>query len=418
MDGQVRIGGWHQDTLPASVYTQEYTASLVRTKKPLEASRYLVTMYVGIGDAITVGLSAIDQLLLHDPQAFGKIDVLCNPVQGELFAHDPRVHHVIEASDILFAPPEITAWVKGLMARGEVAWLVHFLRDRHYEAVVAGTFAPGLYSRLQSPVISPSLWQLWRDFLALRKLEDRPMSKIVRRAVNSFFGDYTPLWALSDTIPLYLSSEQIATANKVVTQMKARAGSALHASKLLVVAPDTASEVTRPPTTLLATALIHVLEQYQHLLICILPGYTCARSAENLWRLLAHDYANRVFLAVAQPRASLLETTALIDQADIFLTGDTGVMHLAATEKRLRSDDPGMAPRNATRTIVLFGGTNPALYSYSQRTIIVGRGRKEQMAYRPGIVKESYRLHGRNLFDHITPQMVTHAILSCLSDDP
>jgi hypothetical protein len=95
----------------------------------------------------------------------------------------------------------------------------------------------------------------------------------------------------------------------------------------------------------------------------------------------------------------------------MFVTGDTGVMHLAATEKRPGSDDAGgPAPRNATRIIALFGGTNPALYGYSRRSIIVGRGRKEQRAYRPGIAKESYRLHGRCLFDHIAPQDITQAL--------
>lgn len=37
---------------------------------------FLVTMYKGIGDAVMVGLSAIDQIIKDDPEANGKIDVL------------------------------------------------------------------------------------------------------------------------------------------------------------------------------------------------------------------------------------------------------------------------------------------------------------------------------------------------------
>src|SRR6516165_6404482 len=48
---------------------------------------FLVTMYKGIGDAVLVGSSFIDQIIKEDPQAFGKIDILCNSIQAEIFEH-------------------------------------------------------------------------------------------------------------------------------------------------------------------------------------------------------------------------------------------------------------------------------------------------------------------------------------------
>lgn len=123
----------------------------------------------------------------------------------------------------------------------------------------------------------------------------------------------------------------------------------------------------------------------------------------------------RVFLMSAEPRASLLETTAFIDQADIFVTGDTGLMHLAASTKTLRpGEDTQYSPRNEVKIITLFGGTNPGYYGYRQRTIILGWGRKEQMAFRPGIAKEAYDPKGRDLFDHISPELLTRAIVNQL----
>ena len=414
MDNDVRRGTTatlaHQQTM----IERQHMLPSVHTGRA-DTPRYLVTMYVGIGDAVVVGLGAVDQLIQNDPAAYGKIDVLCNNVQAELFAHDPRVNRVIEASRILFPPPEVTSWLKGIFPNAEAAQLMQFLHDRHYQAVVSGMFAPGLYARLQTHVIEPMLWQLGGDFLALRKLQDRPMSKIIRRAVNRSFGLSTPFSELSETIPLYLSSAHLQKAANVVAQMKAQAAIEGDERKLLVVAPDTASDVTRPPTALLASALHSVLEQEQHLCICILPSYTYPTASEELWQKLTSDFAGRVFLAASTPRATLLETTALLDQADVFVTGDTGVMHLAATTKRLSSDDDTRyRPRNDTRIIALFGGTNPALYGYSQRTTIIGRGRREQRAYCPGIAKEAYKLKGKNLFDHITPQEVAQTILAGL----
>src|ERR1700730_1395320 len=76
---------------------------------------YLLTMYKGIGDSVAFGLSAIDQILQNDPSAAGKIDVLCNHIQAEIFEHDPRVNRIIRASEKLFNKPELTNWLQGVL---------------------------------------------------------------------------------------------------------------------------------------------------------------------------------------------------------------------------------------------------------------------------------------------------------------
>jgi hypothetical protein len=120
-----------------------------------------------------------------------------------------------------------------------------------------------------------------------------------------------------------------------------------------------------------------------------------------------------VFLLPAEPKPKLPDVAAFIDQADIFVTGDTGLMHLAATFKKIVEDDAALYyPHNGVRIIALFGGTNPGLYGYRERTTILGRGRKEQLAFKPGIAKETYNPGDRNLFDHITPEQLTRAILT------
>ena len=57
--------------------------------------------------------------------------------------------------------------------------------------------------------------------------------------------------------------------------------------------------------------------------------------ANNLELALEPEFAGRVFMLPDISPFTLLETAALIDQADIFVTGDTGVMHLAAAAKRI-----------------------------------------------------------------------------------
>lgn len=115
-----------------------------------------------------------------------------------------------------------------------------------------------------------------------------------------------------------------------------------------------------------------------------------------------------------EPPLSLLDTTALIDRAEIFITGDTGTIHLAVAFKILVEKESGYSPRKSRKVIALFGGTNPGLHGYSKQTIILGRGRKEQYAIVPGIFKEAYNGKEHNFFDHITPQELTDANISQL----
>jgi hypothetical protein len=113
----------------------------------------------------------------------------------------------------------------------------------------------------------------------------------------------------------------------------------------------------------------------------------------------------------------LLTTAALLDQADLLLTGDTGVMHLALAKKKIAQGGIGIALlRNKPRVVALFGGTNPGFYGYPRHSVILGRGRKEQRAFRPGFAKEGYDLKGRDLFDHISSRELSDTFERLLAD--
>ncbi|HYX50871.1 MAG TPA: glycosyltransferase family 9 protein, partial [Ktedonobacteraceae bacterium] len=353
-----------------------------------------------------------DQIIQEDPQAFGKIDVLCNSIQAELFAHDPRVNRVVLTNDSLFSPSEMTMWLNGIALDAKTAALTRFLRDRHYEAVFAFMFAPGFYLRLHSTIVYPNLFQLGKDFWSLSRQVDVPMSKMTRRMVSNYFGSKRTLADISDDIPLYMSSEQVKNAKVVVRKLKERSKVPPQDGKLLVVATDSTSVITRPPVDLLATSIAEALRKRHELIVCILQGYTDASAAQKLFEILTLEFEGRIFLIPAEPKAKLLDVAAFIDQADIFITGDTGLMHIAAATKAcMEEDDTAFYPNNSVKIITLFGGTNPSFYGYSTRTIIIGKGRKEQMAFIPGIAKESYNPKGKNLFDHISPHQLTEAIL-------
>lgn len=380
-----------------------------------EAPRYLITMDVGIGDAVAIGLSAVDQIIRNDPAAYGNIDVLCNKLQAEIFTHDPRISSII-ATDITFFPSlEPSSWLKTIFLDGERASIAHLLQQRHYKGVFPSIVAPGLYLGLHSHIMLPNIFKLMKDLLIQHHPANVSSRTVARQMVNRAFGKKIPEAALEEKeVLLYLSSQEIRKARMTAAMIK-EAYTCDTDSYLLVVAPDSASAVTRPPTQLLAPALAGALKQCPNLVICILPGYTDFTASENLRSSLAPYFDGRIFLLPAKPRATLLETAAFLDQADILITGDTGVMHLAAATKQLKPGENILfRPRNLVQIIALFGGTNPAYYGYKKRAINLGAGRKEQLAFRPGFSKEAYNTHGRNLFDHIAPGEITEAIISSI----
>ena len=396
----------------SSIVTENTEHISVGVSGKADTPVYLLTMYKGIGDAVAFGLSVIDQILQNDPAAAGKIDVLCNRIQAEIFEHDPRVNRLIQASDTLFNKPELTNWSQGIMPDAGTRELVDFLRGRTYTAVFPGMIMPGFYFRLRLPVMTPDWLELGQNLLALRTQHDVPMHTIARRMVNRYFGNRSPLHTRSDEIPLYLSSEQVRKAAEVVQDIKKRSSVAPEHARLLVVATDTTSVITRPPVDLLVASLSQALRQCPELVVCILQGYTDPGASLELLEALKPAFDGRVFLMPAEPKPKLLDIAAFIDQTDIFVTGDTGLMHLAATYKKVSADDATLYyPHNGVHIIALFGGTNPGLYGYRERTTVLGRGRKEQLAFKPGIAKETYNPRGKNLFDHITPEQLTEAIL-------
>ncbi len=125
--------------------------------------------------------------------------------------------------------------------------------------------------------------------------------------------------------------------------------------------PDASCRFTRIPLDI----QVALLKRLADLPIDILLG--AGHSAKNiefsLLGALPEDKSRKIKIV---PAATAIDVyAALIDRCDIFITGDTGPLHIAAARKYSRLK--GHEFRNRTAIFSVFGATPPRIYGYDSR---------------------------------------------------
>jgi heptosyltransferase-2 len=127
---------------------------------------------------------------------------------------------------------------------------------------------------------------------------------------------------------------------------------------LLMFNPDAASPYTRMPFDRQAALLGSLARMNQTILVG--AGHTQAGIGQRLVSSL--EPRLRSLTRIVPKTLSLSGYAALTDLCDVFITGDTGPLHLAAARKHSRS---GNRPfRNRTAVLALFGATPARMSGY------------------------------------------------------
>lgn len=400
-----------------------YQSNLHETEPLKYVSDYVVVLpKSGIGDGIAVGLTVIDQIVQNEPDSSGGIDVVCNPAQEELFLFDPRVNLVItspeEDADTFVRSNHGQAYHKDkniltklFSYNPDRQEVLDFLRSRNYVGVFP---ADGVFSfsrKIGTHVMYPNLFNFVRDIRSVQNFASAPLPWQVRKTVNRNFFHLLTTPHPHEDVSLYTHSKYIKESTKYMQELKKHGD-----REIIVVAPDTSSLFTRPTTKLLAEGLESAAKDLDFAVV-ILPSYTDEEASGNLYEALS-SMSGQTVLYPDTPVPSLHFLAGLIDQADLFISGDTGVMHLATAKKVFGDEvkDPSVRPRNATKIISLFGATNPNLYGYRQKAVILGEGRVEQASIQPGLFKAHASFKSEiDYFDHIDSTELTAAILEQLN---
>lgn len=122
--------------------------------------------------------------------------------------------------------------------------------------------------------------------------------------------------------------------------------------------PDASADYTRMPFNF----QIELLKKLSHLQCTILigSGHVEKLIEQRILKYFPDNIEQNIY--VIPPSVELDVYAALIDHADIFITGDTGPLHIAAARKFSRST--GESLRNKTAVFSVFGSTPPRIYGY------------------------------------------------------
>lgn len=122
--------------------------------------------------------------------------------------------------------------------------------------------------------------------------------------------------------------------------------------------PDASARFTRMPFDF----QLNLLKRLATMQCSVLLG------AGHVEKLIEHELMfslspeHRRKITIVPPSTSLDVYTALIDVSDVFISGDTGPLHLAAARKFSRRS--GKSLRNRTAVLSVFGGTPSHIYGY------------------------------------------------------
>lgn len=152
----------------------------------------------------------------------------------------------------------------------------------------------------------------------------------------------------------YSTQNPFLMAQKFLKKLKIRAG-----SKKVFLNPDTSCAYTRIPLGIQKELLRGIMaNQDTHILLNC--GFTFQGIEKELLQEIPLSCRDRVTVI---PKETPIDVyAALTDHSDVFITGDTAPLHIAAAKKIIVDSD--LHFRNSTAVVGIFGATSSKIYGY------------------------------------------------------
>jgi ADP-heptose:LPS heptosyltransferase len=379
------------------------------------------------------GASEPDAILLIGDVNLGD-SVNIQPVARVLRSCFPRARidyvHSRTAAPLIRSNPHITESVplfegKFTPSEEEVRRLCRRIEERGYDLVLS--FCPFLperkLSRPGATVLSPLAFtcrvidRAGRDGTAVAHLIPN-MTGYVRELVSNGRPDHAGL-AAPESATIYLSADVVERRDRWMAGQDVPPD-----SRPVFFNPDASNRFTMVPEELQFELLRSLLaaEDCGHLLLG--SGFTFTGIERRLLERLPSELADRVTLV---PTSLPIDVyAALTDACAVFITADTGPMHIAAARKECPARDGVFL--NRTAVVGLFGPTLPRVYGYDSsrpghlaanqdapsRVFAGGCPRKSLVC---SVERIGQACPGESCFRGLDVEEVARFVLRCVSDE-
>jgi ADP-heptose:LPS heptosyltransferase len=334
----------------ASYVLRKYRKQWDRIAADLEKPcKILLVVDVSIGDTVLAS-ECLPEIQSVFPKA--EVHFVCNRTGGELITGMPgiRVHNIVNG-------------IHGFPTEEDLARLRELILKESFTAIL--NLGPFLDARsLPEPKRVMQLYVPFAAYMlrAWKAKGRRHISYYARAYVSDFLGrrgeiferkEFSEPAIALNTNTVYLSRKSIEMANEFLGSHGLHPGGGL-----VFLNPDATSQFGQIPFDVQSRLLRHLIEMEEVSAVLLGKTYSFPGMETRLMAELPKRLQRKI---VVVPHLPIEVYTALIDASDMFISGDTGPLHVAACRKQ---GAPGYPMRNQTVILAIYGATDSRMYGY------------------------------------------------------
>jgi len=332
-----------------SFYLKKYKRQLSKSK---HIDSILIVVDLNIGDAVLLQ-NSIETVRYFYPNA--RIDYFCNQKGGEMISELPLADNVYKV------------FKGGMPSENDIIKMREIITANNYSVIlnlspfVKKEDFPARVNAIQLFIpFSVYILYLWRI-----KAEEMHISNIICTFLSDFLTKENenspginsvkyPIHTTTKGNTVYLSHKAIRSARQFL-----ESHGILSAERLMLFNPDVTIKYSMIPFEAQIQILRKILESDDIDYLLIAKAYFKTGLEDRILENIPEEMHRKIIIV---PHMPLDAFVALIDLCDVFLTGDTGTLHIAASRKE--PCDKSDRLRNRTSVVSVIGPTDSRMFCY------------------------------------------------------
>jgi ADP-heptose:LPS heptosyltransferase len=328
-------------------HLKNLNASILRKIKKLE--RVLIISDANIGDS--VNLQCCVEAFKHCfPDS--KVDYVCSYNANLIIYKNPNISRVYPVMYENMIPSSY-----------DLSLLGAILEKQNYDLVI--NFCPFIERKFFKKYKNPVIFPVYLVSSILNAVKNNEKANIIYRATE-FINEIAQLIRLNTQKHdkefefkgnrIYFSEHTIRERNKFMQSVNLKAN-----KNIVFFNPDTSNSYTFASRDMQLEIINRILASNDVDCLLLGSGFTFEGIEQILYERIKEPFKKKVIII---PKTISIDVYAsLIDVAKLFITGDTGQMHIASA-KKVFCKPAKKKFNNKTAIVSLFGATNSKVYGY------------------------------------------------------